>query len=587
MSDPVVTIGPNLRVAEVRIQDFRAIKDLWTPIRPNLVLLGENNSGKTAFLAALDVALGSARGRVEDLRKDEVGKTTSRFVIEVRFEPLVGDEFDEPTAQVLGNGPIQLKGNEPPFFAIRCKGELDARRGDVTLKRVFLKGWARERSVAEKLSELASVQVSREHRYLFTFNLLDARRDAVEQLRNSRTFWGQVVSDLRLSEPTRQEIEQTLASLGSKLKDGSLPLTALQKELSEIRSVIAHPRLDVEVAALPLQVKDLLRAMDLLLTEAGQTALPMSAQGMGTRSLSALLIFRAFVHSVLAAADGPGTLSVAAFEEPEAHLHPQAQRAVLGAIKAIPGQRIISTHSPYVAAAADIFDIRVFRRTAEGARCAWVNETDGNGSQVFSGEQLTHLRRFVQLRHGEVLFARVVGLFEGDTEEAALPTFANAHWHGGADAAGVSLVNVGGAGNYKHVVVALTALGIPWIVFSDGDPAGVEGLAAAGKALSRTLDDSSPEVVMLPRAQDFEAYLLAEGLRADIEKSILRFFGAHHSMTTRSGTTARGAKAEGSGTIRRLAGKTASSTTSWTATRAAMAVLLQKNWSARLRSPRA
>jgi putative ATP-dependent endonuclease of OLD family len=526
MSHPTARRTPNLRLAEIRVQDFRAIKDLWTPVRPNIVLLGENNSGKTAFLAALDIAIGGARGRTEDLRKDASGQAASRFVIDLRFEPATGDDFDEATAQVLGNGPVQLKGNDLPFFAFRCKGELDPRRGEVTSRRTFLKGWARDRPAAEKISELASTPVTREHRYLFTFNLLDARRDALEQLRNSKTFWGQIVSKLQLDNAARKSIEDSLGLLGAQLKQQSAPLAALQSELKSIQDVIAHPQLDVEVAAVPLQVEDLLRTMDLLLTEAGQGPLPIAAQGMGTRSLAALLIFRAFVHSVVGEVDGAGTLSIAAFEEPEAHLHPQAQRAVLSAIGAIPGQRIVSTHSPYVAGAGDIFDIRVFRRTQDGARCFWVNEVDDTGSATFSGEQLSHLRRFVQLRHGEVLFARVVGLFEGDTEEAALPVLAGAHWKGGADAVGVSLVNVGGAGNYKHLLIALNGLNIPWVIFSDGDPAGTAGLAAAGKALGRTLDNKSPEVVLLPRNEDFEAYLLSEGLRVTIEGAIAQFFGA-------------------------------------------------------------
>lgn len=526
MSNGAALREPNLRVAEIRVQDFRTIKDLWMPLRRNVVLLGENNSGKTSFLAALDVALGTARAKEDDLRNDSNGASATRFVIDVRFEPRAGDDFDDPTAQVLGNGPIQLKGTEPPFFVIRSKAEIDPKRGELTLKRTFLKGWARDRAEAEKLSELASVQVSRDHRSLVTFNLLDARRDAVEQLRNRRTFWGQIVADLRLSAELRKDVETALAAIGAKVKSGSVPLAALQKELQDIQQVIAHPKLDVEVLALPVEVEDLLRAMDLLLTETGQTALPIAIQGMGTRSLSALLIFRAYVRSVLSIAGGRGTLSVAAFEEPEAHLHPQAQRAVLSVIQQIPGERIISTHSPYVASAADVFDIRVFRREPDGTRAAWVSETDASGKPTFDKEQLAHLRRFVQQRHGEVLFARVVGLFEGDTEDAALPVLARSHWTAGPDSLGISLINVGGAGNYKHITTALTALSIPWVVFSDGDQEAKKGLAAAGKAIGRTVDEKSSEVVMLPNGYDFETYLLAEGFRALVEKAIGRFFGA-------------------------------------------------------------
>ena len=295
--------GPNLRIAEIRIQDFRTIQDVWMPMRPSLVLLGENNSGKTAFLSALDVALGTLRAKEEDLRKGVGGNPALNFVVDIRFEPREGDDFDEQTAQVLGTGPIQLQAI-PSFFALRTRGELDPKRGELAIKRTFLKGWARERAAGEKLGEVSSVHVTREHRDLITFNLLDARRDALEQLRNRRTFWGQIVSDLRLPPTVRTEVEKALVDVGSKLRAESEPLKALQEELQNIRRVIAHPQLGVEVSPLPVEVEDLLRAMDLLLTETGQVALPIAVQGMGTRSLSALLIFRAYVRALLTKATG-------------------------------------------------------------------------------------------------------------------------------------------------------------------------------------------------------------------------------------------------------------------------------------------
>lgn len=178
---------PNLCIAEIRIQDFRSVKDLWMPLGRTVILLGENNSGKSSLLAALDIALGSARGREDDLRR---AQAVPQFVIDVRFEPATGNDFDEDTQAILGVGPIQLSAAKA-FFAIRTKGELDPKRNEISVKRAFLKGWARERIAAEKLPELPTAQVSREHRALVTFSLLDARRDAIEQLRNRRTYWGQ------------------------------------------------------------------------------------------------------------------------------------------------------------------------------------------------------------------------------------------------------------------------------------------------------------------------------------------------------------------------------------------------------------
>lgn len=515
----------DLRIAEVRIQDFRTIADVCIPMRRTLVLLGENNAGKTAFLSALDVALGSARASDEDLRQDPDGNSASHFIVDVRCTPAVGDDFADEVVQVLG-GAIQLKGNDPPFFAMRCKGEFDHARREFGIKRTFLKGWARERASAEALLEMPNVQVTRKVRELITFNVLDARRDAIEQLRNRRTFWGQLVSDLRLAEKLKTDIELTLVQLREKLVAGSPPLAALQKELKDLSSVFAHPNLDVRVSPVPSDVENLLRAMDLLLTETGQQELPISVQGMGTRSLSALLIFRAYVRAILASTSAPGTLSVAAFEEPEAHLHPQAQRAVLSVIDQIPGQRLISTHSPFVAAIADVYDIRVFRRERTGTTISWVSEKNAStGAPTFTAEELAQVRRFVQRRHGEILFARVVGLFEGDTEDAAFPVFAKLFWPTGADSLGVSFVNVNGAGNYKHMILLLDMLKVPWVIFSDGDQAGVDGVAAAGNAIGRTLDASSPEVVFLPVGEDFEAHIIAGGFRLHAELAVAKFFG--------------------------------------------------------------
>ena len=43
---------------------------------------------------------------------------------------------------------------------------------------------------------------------------------------------------------------------------------------------------------------------------------------------------------------------------------------------------------------------------------------------MFDADALAKARRFVQKNNGEVLFARCVVLYEGDTEDGSLPTFA-------------------------------------------------------------------------------------------------------------------------------------------------------------------
>ena len=123
----------------------------------------------------------------------------------------------------------------------------------------------------------------------------------------------------------------------------------------------------------------------------------------------------------------------------------------------------------------------------------------------------------------EVLFAKAVGILEGQTEAAAFPIFARARWgERGANGKGVSLIYTAGAQTSQHIVPFLDALGIPWVIFCDGDDGGTKGLKALSAALNRNLDASSREVVLLPDGQAFEAYLLASGYVAQLVAAIDR-----------------------------------------------------------------
>ena len=59
-------------------------------------------------------------------------------------------------------------------------------------------------------------------------------------------------------------------------------------------------------------------------------------------------------------------------EEPEAHLHPHAIRALIKALGAITTQKMISTHSPFVLQGIPISSLRLFRRAGSVARVLYL-----------------------------------------------------------------------------------------------------------------------------------------------------------------------------------------------------------------------
>jgi hypothetical protein len=160
---------------------------------------------------------------------------------------------------------------------------------------------------------------------------------------------------------------------------------------------------------------------------------------------------------------------------------------------------------------------------------------------TFDLDALAMAQRFVQRRNAEVLFARVVALYEGHTEDAAIPILARSFFGAGGAVHGVSFVNVEGANSHKHVVLLLEQLGIPWVILADNDPAGVGGLGMLETALARPL--RADEIERLPAGMDFEKAVLAEGLRPHVESAIASFFGATalaDHKTNRHGTALSG-----------------------------------------------
>lgn len=81
---------------------------------------------------------------------------------------------------------------------------------------------------------------------------------------------------------------------------------------------------------------------------------------MGTRSWASMLAERAFIDLMKELHDEEAEPyhPIIAAEEPEAHLHPNAQRSLFSQLLDSGGQALVSTHSPYLAAMCSLPDLR-------------------------------------------------------------------------------------------------------------------------------------------------------------------------------------------------------------------------------------
>ena len=514
-----------VRIDAVRVAGFRALREVCVKLEPGTtVLVGENNTGKSTFLDALATAVGTRQPVPDDLHVYADGRRRKSFVIDFLLVPTAGNTFT-PRLEALFGDTVRREGNDDDhseerrhFVAIRTIGEVPADPSIVDRRRCFIEGWSDcDDPGNATVAEIPGERVTERHLALISLTLLNADRDLVAEMRRRTSRWGRLLAQRDLAQDIENEVEHQLRELGELVLGSSPLLGRLRKRLDEVQQ--AMPTVEqVELEPLPTRISDLTRSTEVLVKAPKGPRLPLRLQGLGSRSLAELMVYRAF------AAELPGTEErfsphlVACFEEPEAHLHPHAQLAVMGIIDQVAGQRIVTTHSPQIAGTANLGQIRLFRHSESGIE---VGRSDDLGE-----EEQIKTRRLLDRSYGQVFFARLIIIGDGTTEHAALPVFARAHWGAEPESVGVTFVDPGSLGAANLLIKALEALGIPWLILVDGDKGGYGALRAISNQISRTLDQDSQEVVILPDGTDFERYLIDGGFQAGIRRGIADLYGA-------------------------------------------------------------
>lgn len=530
MATAVKTPKPSgVRITEVRVSNFRSLINVAVELDDLTVLVGANNAGKTSFLDAMYAAIGAGR---KTLGQDDIHVGTTEAVapqdrvvaIDVRVRPF---DIDGKLLTVFPSGGYwtalwgpgisqDLDFND--FMAFRTTLAWNTTKGDYALERKFLTEW---KSDTDWLTAAVSADgVSAEQLEHIALHYIDAKRDLEDDLRRQGSFWRRLTDNLGLSDADIKAFEKALSDLNDGIVSKSEVLQHLKTNLSGLSSVVSADSAGVEITPVARRLRDLSKGVDVTFATTGAQAFPLARHGMGTRSLASLLVFRAFMswRYALAESQGDETHSLLALEEPESHLHPQAQRALFAQIKSIPGQRIVSTHSPYFAGQAKLSELRLF--TKQGG----VTQAKRLAMKDLDKDDIRKLERTVIASRGDLLFARAVILFEGETEEQAFPLWAQAYWGASAHELGFSFVGVGGTDYFPFIWLA-QSFGIPWHIFSDGEDKTVTKLKADAKRVGATDITKHDNILVIPNKLDLEAHLIEDGYLDAFEAAIIKYAG--------------------------------------------------------------
>ncbi len=430
-------------VDRIRIKGFRSIQTLQMPLGRSSVLLGTNNSGKSTVLKALELALSDEMAvSQEDFHVDESGCFARELCVDIRFVPINDQSqrlslFSEQWQKVF-SGVVRRDHYRREYVAFRTvfrrmeDGTIEKRRYEVI-------HWDAAR-LGKELSALPSS---------LYFVSIDAEENLREDLQNEHSFVSVMVRRLGLALEQHPDYAQK-------------PIDDLRKLLDSLCQSLEGPgaRLPDDVALTADNINEFFS----LVKSDSEKIIPYSTlQGKGSQKSVAILSIIILVDLLAkqAAFTHQPFFMLMAAEEPEIHLHPNAQRALMSQIKALSHQCVVSTHSPYIASVSEPHEFRSMRRLGPSIEVRWLPQ---NMDEI----ETRTIKRLILRFRGETLFARGLIFVEGVTEEQLIRGMFQAYFGDDPSTFGISIVGVDGKSYAPFLTLALS-LHKPFCVISDND----------------------------------------------------------------------------------------------------------------------
>lgn len=497
-----------MHLQRIRAQNFRAFGDGktaphldWT-LSPGLnILIGENDAGKTAVVDAIRHILWTTSYEFVRLFEQDFhihGDTRAQSMF---IEATLGDLNADQEAAVLEWLTYEADGSRSLVLHLQARWipPKDNKRGRVdVVTRACRDGIGPE--IGTAVRELVRATYLRPLRDAEA-ELKPARQSRLSQILSAhKSIAGQEKNDFDEADPAK--IPENLVGLMAFTQHylGKHPvIKGVQDDINNNylgKFAFAGDKLESRIQIAPdLALQPILEKFELgLLPSNGINSEERCGRGLGYNNA----LFMATELVLLRDGD---ELALLLIEEPEAHLHPQLQERVQelleqSANKPLDGKRpvqvVMTTHSPSLAAGADIASMTLVHRAKLYSLAHEMTKLRKNDYDF--------LRRFLDATKANLFFARGVAIVEGPAETLLFPALAKACGMSFSKH-GLAVVNVGGVGLYHYARILQRAkedeiIPIPVACLTDRDvvPDAANGYIDKPKNGNKRFDaDYTPE----------------------------------------------------------------------------------------------
>jgi len=450
-----------MRVKRLIIKNFRGISSAEIYFSNHVVLIGDNNTGKSTIFEALDLALGPDRVNRKPVI-DEHDFYNGKYISDDENEnPVIDIEavitnlsLDQQSHfkdyiewwnidenKLHTTPPPKSVDEENIIAAIRVSfiGQYDEDEDDFAGTTYFT------RSIEESdRSQSFSKKDKQKCGFLYLRTLRTGSRalslekgsllDIILRLKDSRPqMWEKTIDELdkfHVAADPELGISGILQSIE----------TAIKKFVPKEWGISPH----LKVSNLTREhLRKIITAF--IATGSGEHSAPFYRQGTGTINILVLAMLSQIAEEKQNV--------IFAMEEPEIAIPPYTQKHIIHEIKKLSSQSLFSTHSPYVIEEFDISQTVVLSRDDSGI-------LKQSKVKLPEGIKIKTYRQEFRQRFSEGLLARRIIIAEGHTETTSLPAVArrlselNPKKYSSLEALGVCIIDAGS----ENKIVALAKL---------------------------------------------------------------------------------------------------------------------------------
>lgn len=440
-----------MKLSKIQISNFKSIKDLTIefPESGILVLVGENNAGKSNIIRAIDAICGDSWYGREKLEDHDYYLRNKENQIQINLF------FD--------NGRFVNFCPSPNDWGIKYfedwSGRIKVPFGHPSIKEDFPSTY------------LGADRTFDKHLSFYDWTLIGRIRKAFHK---------------KITDELKTEIEQGFESVIDSFHKVSGFTSFLDDFSKQFKLLLPSGKGHMKIDFKPFTPANYFKTMQILALDPNQSDKPIDVDelGEGARNMILIALLRSYAQNFK---NSGGVNGILALEEPELFLHPQARRHLSKVLRELAEtgiQVIISTHSD------SFIDTEYFDSIG---RVVKIPDLDNEGKESTSLIQVSkrnlvdyaiktgvpekktsieNIQPFYKTtsnpRLNEGFFARCLILVEGETEELALPEYLTVLGVD-CDAFGISIIEVKGKNQIPKYWRLYSAFQIPIIVIFDND----------------------------------------------------------------------------------------------------------------------